>query len=70
MVWNDDTFVGDSGHMLSDLKHRLFRMTFGLLFQLHFLCFLLGKIRVTGFFVMLCFSSWFVCLFCGGMDEF
>lgn len=70
MVWNDDTFGGDSGHMLSDLKHRLLRMTFGLLFQLRFLCFLLGKIRVTGFFVMLFFSSWFVCLFCGGMDEF
>lgn len=49
MVWNDDTFGGDSGHTLSDHKHRLLRMTFGLLFQLRLVCFLLGKIRVTGF---------------------
>lgn len=51
---------GESGHRLSDHKHQLFMMTFGLLFQLHLVCFLLGKIKATiflwCFFPLVCLS--------------
>lgn len=43
-------------------------MTFGLLFQLRLVCFLLGKIRVTGFFVMFFSPGLSVCFVVGWMN--